>query len=103
MPVEYPSLAELRLRELLDPVTAGVGDVDVALGVDRDAAGIAEPAVAVGAAPPAAQESAAARELLDPVVRGIGDIDVVVGVNRDAARIVEALPRAFPVAQLAVV
>ena len=51
MPVEYPSLAELRLRELLDPVTAGVGDVDVALGVDRDAAGIAEPAVAVGGAP----------------------------------------------------
>jgi hypothetical protein len=68
MPVEYPSLAELRLRELLDPVTAGVGDVDVALGVDRDAAGITEPAVAVGAAPPASQESVSYKHLTQPTI-----------------------------------
>jgi hypothetical protein len=32
--------AGLRLRELLDPTVAGVGDVDETIGVDRDAVGI---------------------------------------------------------------
>src|SRR6476659_783304 len=81
--------AELRLRKLLDPVVTGVGDVDVAVSVDRDAAGMFELAGTRALAAPGASELAAGCELLDPAVVVVGDVDAAVGVDRDALGLVE--------------
>ena len=62
--------------ELLDPAVARVGDVDVAGGVDGDARGSGELAVAGADGSPLGDEGARGVELLDPVVAGVGDVDV---------------------------
>src|SRR6478672_5491642 len=66
---------ELRLRELLDSVVAGVGDVDVLGGVDGDAVGSDGVTWARSPAAPAVQEPAVARELLDLVVEAVSEVD----------------------------
>ena len=80
--------------EALDPVVAGVGDVDVA-AVDGDppARGLGgvqggaevELAEFAAEAAPVLDEFAGGRELLDPVVLGVDDVDVPRGVGREAA------------------
>ena len=84
-----------RGRELLDPVVAGVGDVDVVRGIRGDALRAGELAVAGARASPLAGVCARRGELLDPVVGGVGDVDVARGIRGDALRAVElAVPGA---------
>ena len=67
--------------ELLHPRVAGVGDVDVVFGVDRDGAGRGESAVGGAFAAELTDESARGAEDLDAVVVGVGDPDVAFGVD----------------------
>ena len=80
--------------EALDPVVAGVGDVDVgAVDGDPAARGLgrvqrgAEVELAEFAAEvaPVLDEFTGGAELLDPVVLGVDDVDVPGGVGREAA------------------
>src|SRR4051794_9284957 len=95
--------------ELLDPVVAQIGDVDVAGRVHRDPAWMVELAIAgagatgsadvsggavadlasvvlVDALAPHDDERARTVELLDPLVDGVRDVDVARGVGRDSLR-----------------
>src|SRR5262249_46186549 len=82
--------------EYLDPLVAGVGDVDVALGVEDDAADGAELAGLAAARSPGLDEVAVLVELrharvADPGVRAVGDVDVAGLVPRDVGGAVEAV------------
>jgi len=67
----------------------GVGDVDVAGGVDRHPCREAELAVAAAVAAPLRQEAAGGGELLDPAVVAVSDVDVPGGVDRQPCRVAE--------------
>jgi hypothetical protein len=76
------------LAEFLDPVVEGVGDIDGAVAVDRDALGLGELAVAGARAADRLDELAGRREFLDPLVAGVGYVHVA-AADRDRLRIVE--------------
>ena len=69
--------------ELLDPVVAVVGHVDVAGLVDGDAPGGVELAVVGAAAAPGSDEPAIAGELADLVAAAVGNEYVIAGVDGD--------------------
>src|SRR5690606_22973691 len=75
------------LGELEYPVIAGVGDVDVAGGVDSQPGRVRELQARL-AAIPLAQYGAEAVEPLDPVVAGFRDIDLALALG-DGDRAVE--------------
>ena len=113
MPVAHAPAVGLDERagggELIDPVVAGVGDVDVARGIGGDAVGVGElpgaaardPGLAgagaglklvlpVAHAPAVGlDERAGGGELIDPVVVAIGDVDVARAIGGDAVGVVE--------------
>ena len=63
-----------------------VGDVDAALGPDRDAVRRVELCLGIAKDAPGFEELAVRRELLDAVVAGVGDVDVARLVDGDAPR-----------------
>jgi len=69
--------------ELLDPVVAGVDDVDVAGGVRREPADRAELPVPAAEGAPLGLEHARVRELLHDVPELVGDVHVALRVQRD--------------------
>src|SRR5262249_27041066 len=84
--------------EHLNPLVAGVGDVDVALRIERDAAQRVELADFAAALSPRLDEVAVLVELGDARVAGarrraVGDVDVAVLVPRDACGAHEAVAR----------
>ncbi|MGA2014557.1 MAG: hypothetical protein ABSH51_29065 [Solirubrobacteraceae bacterium] len=103
--------------ELIDPVVAVLGDVDVARGIDGDGGGLDErpgadpldPGLAgggaglklvltVGNAPAVgADERAGGGELIDPVVVEIGDVNVARAIGGDAPGCAVELPGAAAV------
>ena len=83
-------------RDLADGVVVGVGDIHVAVLIQRNAVGMVEAgarALAIGAArPPVSSEGAhhsGGRDHADGVVGGIRDIDIPVRIGGDARGIVE--------------
>ena len=76
-------------------VVPGVGDVDLAVRPDGDAARLVELAVAVAPRADRTQERAVAVEDRDPAVLRVRDVEVALGVRGDSARLGElAGPRA---------
>ena len=65
----------------MDPVIAGVRDVDVAVGVHGHPVGTIELARSAALAAPLGQGLSGGRQLLDPVVAGVCDVDVPLRVE----------------------
>src|SRR5262249_34857996 len=93
-------VGDLRLRraiavEHLDPLVAGVGDVDVALRVERDAVQHAELARLTAAVSPGLDEVAVLVELGDASITvggdAVGDVDVTAAIPRDVSGAHEAV------------
>ena len=91
-----PMLRELRLEvpvavEHLDALVADVGDVDVALRVDRQALHAGELTVPRAGRAPLRDELAVLVELRDAVgvADAVGDVDVAGAIPRDVGRTVE--------------
>src|SRR5258705_5258882 len=98
----YADVGDLRLGvavavELLDAFVAGVGDVDVALRIERDAAQRVELPRFAAALTPRLDEVAVLVELgdarvADAVSGAVGDVNVARAIPRDARRPHEAVP-----------
>src|SRR5216683_3146794 len=99
----YANVCDLRAGlsvavEDLNPLVAGVGDIDLFLVVDRDAV---EPVELAGLAAPRSprfEKMSVLVELRDACVAGsgaqaVGDIDVPSAIPRDVARAREAVSR----------
>src|SRR5262249_10952756 len=92
---------DLRLQvavavEYLNPVVAGVGDVDVPLGVEHDAVDRVELARLAAAGSPRFDEVAVLVQLRDPriagrLARAVRDVDVAGPIPRDIRGPVEAV------------
>src|SRR6188472_2955503 len=81
--IRFRAWLSLHRLEPLDAVVVGVGDVDVAVLVDRDAGRRPECAIPAPELSPLGDEPAGGAELLDPVVELVGDVDVAEAVDGD--------------------
>ena len=76
-------------------LVAGVGDVDGAGGIDRDAGGVAQGEAGEGEQAVAVVEPVVGN-LDDAIVAGVGDVEVVVVVDGEACRAGESCVGARP-------
>src|SRR5438067_4793626 len=86
---EGSSVGRLRARrpgQLLDALIVGIRDVEVALGVQRDAQGGLELARVCAGSTPLHGGTAVRRELLNSVVIPFGDVDVPLPVDGETSR-----------------
>src|SRR3954468_5638746 len=92
-------IADLRLEgavvvEDLDAVVVAVGDIDIALRVDRDAADVVELALSAALLAPALHELAVFVEFGDArIALAVGDENIALGVPSDIGRTVEYVLR----------